>query len=89
MEDLTLTGERASLKEAGIDYRGPRYSIAILNFNNKTPSRTLGIGEAATDMMRTLLKEAGLEPVVLSEGEMERAGEPYRTPADRGFKDRS
>lgn len=71
MEDITLTGERASLKEAGIDYRGPRYSIAILNFNNKTPSRTLGIGEAATDMMRTLLKEAGLEPVVLSEGEMD------------------
>ena len=56
MEDVTLTGERASLKEAGIDYRGPRYSIAILNFNNKTPSRTLGIGEAATDMMRTLVK---------------------------------
>ncbi|MEE9543304.1 MAG: hypothetical protein V3V95_05930 [Thermodesulfobacteriota bacterium] len=70
MEDVTITGERASLKEAGIDYRGPRYSVAILNFNNKTPSRTLGIGEAATDMMRTLLKEAGLEPVVLSPGEM-------------------
>jgi curli biogenesis system outer membrane secretion channel CsgG len=70
MEDVTLTGERASLKEAGIDYRGPRYSIAILNFNNKTPSRTLGIGEAATDIMRTLIKEAGLEPVVMSPGEM-------------------
>lgn len=70
MEDVTITGERASLKEVGIDYRGPRYSVAILNFNNKTPSKTLGIGEAATDMMRTLLKEAGLEPVVLSPGEM-------------------
>lgn len=70
MEDVTVTGERESLKEAGIDYRGPRYSIAILNFNNKTPSRTLGIGEAATDIMRTLVKEAGLEPVVLSPGEM-------------------
>ena len=70
MEDVTITGERESLKEAGIDYRGPRYSIAILNFNNKTPSKTLGIGEAATDMMRTLLKDAGLEPVVLSPGEM-------------------
>lgn len=70
MEDVTLTGERAALKEAGFDYRGPRYSIAILNFNNKTPSRTLGIGEAATDIMRTLIKEAGLEPVVLSPGEM-------------------
>ncbi len=70
MEDVTVTGERESLKAAGIDYRGPRYSIAILNFNNKTPSKTLGIGEAATDIMRTLLKEAGLEPVVLSPGEM-------------------
>ncbi|MBE9531536.1 MAG: hypothetical protein IME98_01885 [Proteobacteria bacterium] len=70
MEDVTLTGERQSLKDAGINYTGPRYSVAILNFNNKTPSRTLGIGEAATDMMRTLLKEAGLEPVVLSPGEM-------------------
>ena len=69
-EDVTLTDEREGLKESGFDYRGPEYTIAILNFNNKTPSRTLGIGEAATDMMRTLVKDAGLEPIVLSKGEM-------------------
>ncbi len=69
-EDVTLTEEREHLKEAGLDYRGPEYTIAILNFNNKTPSRTLGIGEAATDMMRTLVKSAGLEPIVLSPGEL-------------------
>lgn len=69
-EDVTLTGERAALEQAGIDYRGPLYSVAILSFDNKTPTKTLGIGEAATDMLRTLVKEAGLEPVVLSEGEM-------------------
>ena len=70
-EDITLTAEKEHLKEAGLDYRGPEYTVAILNFNNKTPSRTLGIGEAATDMMRTLVKSAGLEPIVLSPGELE------------------
>ncbi|MBI5233641.1 MAG: hypothetical protein HY880_04740 [Deltaproteobacteria bacterium] len=69
-EDVTITKEREALKGEGLNYTGPQYSIAILSFNNKTPSKTLGIGEAATDIMRTLVKESGLEPVVLSEGEL-------------------
>ncbi len=90
-EDVTMTGEREALKEVGIDYRGPEYTIAILGFNNKTPSRTLGIGEAATDIMRTLVKEAGLEPIVMSKGEMrdqDRLIELQQTGAlKRGLKD--
>jgi curli biogenesis system outer membrane secretion channel CsgG len=69
-EDVTLTEETASLEEAGREYRGPEYNIAILTFQNKTPSKVLGIGEAATDILRTIVKKAGLEPVLMSESEM-------------------
>lgn len=69
-EDVTLTGETASLEEAGQAYRGPEYNIAILTFQNKTPSRVLGIGAAATDILRTIVKKSGLEPILMSESEM-------------------
>ncbi|MFQ5585629.1 MAG: hypothetical protein ACE5GF_02225 [Thermodesulfobacteriota bacterium] len=69
-KDVTLTGETERLEGLGLDYRGPEYTVAILQFKNKTPSRVLGVGEAATDILRTIVKQAGLEPIVLSEGEM-------------------
>jgi curli biogenesis system outer membrane secretion channel CsgG len=69
-EDVTLTEETASLEEAGREYRGPEYNIAIMTFNNKTPTKVLGIGEVATEILRTIVKKAGLEPVLMSESEM-------------------
>jgi curli biogenesis system outer membrane secretion channel CsgG len=69
-EDVTITGETRRLEEAGALYTGPQYNVAILTFANKTPSRVIGVGEAATEILRTLVKKSGLEPMLLSEDEM-------------------
>ena len=69
-DDVSVTKQTKKLKKEGLDYRGPEYTIAIITFENKTPSRTLGVGEAATDILRTIVKKAGLEPIVLSEEEL-------------------
>lgn len=69
-EDVSLTEQTQALKEAGAQYRGPEYNIAILEFENKTASKSLGVGEAATDIMRTIIKQAGLEPIVVTKSEL-------------------
>jgi curli biogenesis system outer membrane secretion channel CsgG len=69
-DDVSITGQTDRLEEEGVKYSGPQYNVAILTFKNKTPSRVLGVGEAATDILRTIVKKAGLEPIVLSEDEM-------------------
>lgn len=69
-EDVSLTGQTGALKETGLAYKGPEYNIAILEFENKTPSKALGVGEAATDIMRTIVKQAGLEPIVVTKDEL-------------------
>ncbi len=57
----------ADASPAAVAYNGPAYTIAIIKFANKTPSKVLGIGEAATSILRTQLKAAGLEPVDVTE----------------------
>ncbi|MBI5454665.1 MAG: hypothetical protein HY956_08565 [Deltaproteobacteria bacterium] len=69
-DDVTLTGQTQRLETAGGLYRGPEYNIAILHFDNRTPSRVIGIGESATEILRTIVKQSGLEPVVLTRDEM-------------------
>ncbi|MEK7773370.1 MAG: hypothetical protein AAB307_03405, partial [Deltaproteobacteria bacterium] len=69
-EDVSITGQTQKLDEEGVRYSGPQYNIAILTFANKTPSRALGVGEAATDILRTIIKKSGLEPISLTESEM-------------------
>ncbi|MBI5588275.1 MAG: hypothetical protein HY889_07920 [Deltaproteobacteria bacterium] len=69
-EDVSLTDQTKKLEAAGLEYRGPAYNIAILQFDNKTPSKVIGVGEAATDILRTIVKQSGLEPMVLSREEM-------------------
>ncbi|MEK6531768.1 MAG: hypothetical protein AABZ23_04655 [Deltaproteobacteria bacterium] len=69
-EDVSTSGQTQRLSEAGADYRGPEYTVAIMTFANRTPSRVLGIGEAATEILRTIVKKSGLEPIVLTEAEM-------------------
>lgn len=69
-DDVTLTDQTKKLEASGSQYRGPDYNIAILQFDNKTPSRTIGVGEAATDILRTIVKQSGLEPMLLTKEEM-------------------
>jgi curli biogenesis system outer membrane secretion channel CsgG len=49
--------------------------VAIIKFANKTPSKVLGLGESATDILRTLVKNAGLEPIDVSEEAMQQQDE--------------
>ncbi len=92
-EDVTLTGETKKLETLGLDYRGPRYNIAIIRFENKTPSKALGVGRAATDILRTIVKKSGLEPIVVSDEELrqqERIKELQKSGALKtGLKDAS
>ncbi|MBI5562610.1 MAG: hypothetical protein HY894_07160 [Deltaproteobacteria bacterium] len=69
-EDVSITGRTEKLEEAGVQYRGPEYNVAILQFTNKTPSRALGLGEAATDVLRTIVKKSGLEPISITVDEL-------------------
>lgn len=77
-EDITLSGEAGRLEEGGLNYRGPEYNVAILTFANKTPSKATNLGEAATEILRTIVKKAGLEPILLSEDEMRQQEELIR-----------
>jgi curli biogenesis system outer membrane secretion channel CsgG len=69
-DDTTLSGETQRLAEAGARYTGPEYLVGILTFDNKTPSKVLGIGEAATTILRTQLESAGLKAILMDEGEL-------------------
>ncbi|MBI3606846.1 MAG: hypothetical protein HY207_02645 [Nitrospirae bacterium] len=69
-DDTTLTGETERLAEAGTRYTGPEYLVGILTFDNKTPSKVQGIGEAATTILRTQLESAGLKAILMDEGEL-------------------
>ncbi len=69
-DDPSLTGQTGKLETAGTNYTGPQYTIGVITLANKTPSKVLGIGEAATDILRTMIKQAGLEPIMLTEDEL-------------------
>jgi curli biogenesis system outer membrane secretion channel CsgG len=70
-KDTSLTDQTEKLEKAGAEYNGPAYTIGIITLANKTPSKVIGIGEAATDILRTSLKQAGLEPIMLTEDELQ------------------
>lgn len=74
-DDVSVTGQTGKLEAAGLNYNGPSYNVAILTFANKTPGKVLGIGEAATDILRTIVKKSGLEPVSVGESEMQQQEE--------------
>jgi curli biogenesis system outer membrane secretion channel CsgG len=68
-DDVSVTGQTQRMEAAGSRYSGPQYTVAIIKFANKTPSRVLGLGESATDILRTMVKNSGLEPIdVTAEG---------------------
>lgn len=70
-KDVSLTDQTEKLEKVGANYTGPQYTIGIIALLNKTPSKVLGIGQAATDILRTSLKQAGLEPMMLTKDELE------------------
>jgi curli biogenesis system outer membrane secretion channel CsgG len=74
-DDVSVTGQTQRLEAAGAQYSGPQYTVAIIKFANKTPSKVLGIGEAATDILRTLVKSSGLEPIDVTEEAMHQQDE--------------
>ena len=57
--DTTLTGTSEQLKTTSdvSGYKGPKLRVGVVNFQNKTPSRVLGIGEAAADILGTILQK--------------------------------
>lgn len=69
-DDVTLTKTGDELADIGELYRGPLYNIAIIAFENQTPSKVLGVGDAATEILRSIVKKAGLEPILLTSREL-------------------
>ena len=60
-DDTTLTGTSKQLQTSSdvSDYKGPKLRVGVVNFQNKTPSRVLGIGEAAADILGTIMQKTG------------------------------
>lgn len=58
-DDTTLTDTSKQLKTSSnvTDYKGPKLRVGVVNFQNKTPSKVLGIGEAAADILGTILQK--------------------------------
>ena len=73
-DDVSVTGQTKKIEEAGKKYSGPQYMIGIITFENKTPSKVLQIGEAATMILRTQIESAGLKAMLLSEDELKNHG---------------
>jgi len=58
-DDTTLTDTSKQLKTNSdvSDYKGPKLRVGVVNFQNKTPSKVLGIGEAAAEILGTILQK--------------------------------
>jgi curli biogenesis system outer membrane secretion channel CsgG len=57
--DTTLTDTSKQLKTSSDvgNYKGPKLRVGVVNFQNKTPSKVLGIGEAAAEILGTILQK--------------------------------
>ncbi len=58
-DDTTRTKTSQKLPQTSdvSEYKGPKLRVGVVNFQNKTPSRVLGIGEAASDILGTILQK--------------------------------
>jgi len=58
-DDTTLTDTSKHLKTSSDvgDYKGPKLRVGVVNFQNKTASRVLGIGESAAEILGTILQK--------------------------------
>jgi len=55
-DDSSLTGISDELAPTG-EYTGPKLRVGVVNFKNKTPSKNIGVGEAAADILGTILQK--------------------------------
>lgn len=55
-DDSSLTGVSEGLAPTG-DYTGPKLRVGVVNFQNKTPSKNIGVGAAAADILGTILQK--------------------------------
>lgn len=55
----TETSRELATESSISEYRGPKLRVGVVNFQNKTPSRVLGIGEAAADILGTIMQKTG------------------------------
>lgn len=72
-DDTTLTDTSKQLAKTTsdvADYQGPKLRVGVVNFLNKTPSKVLGIGEAASDILGTILQKTG-RFIVIPQQDME------------------
>ncbi|MBE9527895.1 MAG: hypothetical protein IME99_01505 [Proteobacteria bacterium] len=69
-DDVTLTETGDELADIGELYRGPLYNVAIIAFENRTPSKAIDVGGAATEILRSIVKKSGLEPILLTSREL-------------------
>jgi len=72
-DDTTVTGTSKELAKTTTDveeYQGPKLRVGVVNFQNKTPSKVLGIGEAAADILGTILQKTG-RFIVIPQQDME------------------
>jgi curli biogenesis system outer membrane secretion channel CsgG len=71
-DDTTLTGTSKQLETSSdvSDYKGPKLRVGVVNFQNKTPSKVLGIGESAADILGTILQKTG-RFIVIPQQDME------------------
>lgn len=61
-DDTTVTDTSKELLQTEKDiqsYKGPKLRVGVVNFQNKTPSKVLGIGESAADILGTILQKTG------------------------------
>jgi curli biogenesis system outer membrane secretion channel CsgG len=58
-DDTTRTDTSRDLKtdSSVSEYKGPKLRVGVVNFQNKTPSKVQGIGEAAADILGTILQK--------------------------------
>ncbi len=58
-DDTTRTKTSRELPQTSdvAEYKGPKLRVGVVNFLNKTPSKVLGIGEAASDILGTILQK--------------------------------
>ncbi len=58
-DDTTLTKTSRELQQTSDvnEYKGPKLRVGVVNFQNKTPSKVIGIGEAAADILGTILQK--------------------------------
>lgn len=69
-DDSSRTGISKELAPTG-KHTGPKLRVGVVDFANKTPSKVMGIGEAAADILSTILQRTD-KFIVIPQDDMEK-----------------